>query len=186
MKTLGRIIYGLIRIGIMLLPLVILLMGIGFLRRCLQALASPSVGLDFTYEARKGSVLHITAESYSFLWQQGVLQVVNPRLQDAGGQLLAQADSARIVGLKVNYDGPIDATVRNLNGKLVRLANGHFALEDYFHFLETAPSMTIPSSTSTTRTPNSLRLSNRRKRSTLVVRPPKNPTWRSSERWSRL
>ena len=131
MKTFGRILYRLMRLAIILLPLVILFRGIVFLRQCIYALAAPGTGIDFSYEARKGAILHITAESYSFLWGPGVLQVVRPKLQDSQGRLLAQADSARIAGLQINGNDPIDATVRNLKGKLVRLPNGHFALEEY-------------------------------------------------------
>jgi hypothetical protein len=131
MKTFGRILFRLIRVAIMLLPLVILVRGFVYLRQCVNALAAPGVGLDFKYEARKGAILHITADSYSFLWQQGVLQVIHPRLQDPQGQLLAGADSARIQGLHLNSNGTIDATVRRLRGKLVRLRNGHFAFEEY-------------------------------------------------------
>ncbi len=131
MKKLGRILYRVIRIGIFLLPFWVCWQGYVFLRQCFQALAAPGTGIDFTYEARKGAILHVTAESYSFLWQQGVLQVVRPKLQDSAGQLLAQADSARVQGLRLNGTDPIDATVRHLRGKLVRLPNGHFALEEY-------------------------------------------------------
>lgn len=132
MKKFGRVFYRLIRLGILFLPpLWIGVRGAAFLRQCVQALASPGTGIDFSYEARKGAVLHITADSYSYLWSRGVLQVVHPRLQDSNGELLAFADSARVEGLKINEKGAINGTVRNLQGTLARLPNGHFALEDY-------------------------------------------------------
>ena len=82
MRTLGRAIFRFLRIAILLLPLVIAFKGFLYLRRCLQMLASPGVPIDFSYQAQKGATLHVKADSYSFIWSSGVLQVVNPMLQD--------------------------------------------------------------------------------------------------------
>src|SRR2546423_8489534 len=131
MRKFGRNLYRLFRAAILLLPLLVACRGYVFLRACFGILAAPGTSVDFEYQARKGAVLHITAQSYSFLWSQGILQVVRPRLQDTHGQLLARADSARISGIRLIGNDKIDAIVRNLQGKLVRLSNGHFALEEY-------------------------------------------------------
>jgi len=115
----------------MFLPLVLAIWGYGYLFRCFQMLASPGVPIDFSYQAQKGATLHVRADSYSFIWSSGVLQVVNPMLQDSQGQLLASADSARLSGLKFGSTETIEGIVRDLKGKLVRLPDGHFALEEY-------------------------------------------------------
>lgn len=127
----ARTFYRLFRAAIFLLPLLIAFRGALYLRECLRTLAAPGTGVDFKYQARKGAVLHITAESYSFLWNSGTLHVVRPRLQDNKGTMLASADSARIAGIRVSGNEPIEGIVRNLKANLVRLPNGKFALEDY-------------------------------------------------------
>ena len=72
-------------------------------------LAAPGTGIDFTYQARKGAILHITAETYNFLSDSGTLHVIEPKLQDINGTLLASADSARITGMTLGGNDTIDA-----------------------------------------------------------------------------
>ncbi len=131
MDRFAKVFFRLFRVAIILLPLLIAFRGYIFLRECFRMLAAPGTGIDFTYQARKGALLHITARSYNFLWESGTLHVIEPRLQDVNGSLLADAASARITGLRLGGNDTIDAVVRNFNGRLVRLKNGHFALEEY-------------------------------------------------------
>lgn len=131
MARFARSFYRLFRLAIILTPLLIGYRGYTYLRECFRTLAAPGTGVDFTYQAREGSVLHITADSYSYLWGPGLLHVRNPRLRDEGGEMLASADSASVSGLKLPSSGPINADVRNLRAKLVRLATGKFELEQY-------------------------------------------------------
>ena len=131
MVRFAKVFFRLFRAAIILLPLLIAFRGYVFLRECFRMLAAPGTGIDFTYQARKGALLRITAQSYNFLWESGTLHVIQPRLQDVNGSLLANAASARISGLQLGGNDAIDAVVRDFNGRLVRLKNGHFALEEY-------------------------------------------------------
>lgn len=131
MARFARIFYRLFRVAIILLPLLIAFRGFVFLRECFRMLAAPGTGVDLTYQARKGAVLHITAEAYSYLWSSGTLHIIRPKLRDSSGQMLASAESARITGIRLGDPEPIEGVVRDLRAKLVRLPTGHFALEEY-------------------------------------------------------
>ncbi|MEA2551914.1 MAG: translocation and assembly module TamB [Fimbriimonadaceae bacterium] len=127
----ARTFFRLFRLAIILVPLLIAYRGYIFLRECFRTLAAPGTGVEFNYQARKGAVLHITAEAYSYLWSTGTLHIIRPKLRDTHGDLLASAASARVNGIKIGGNDPIDAAVRDVKAKLVRLQNGHFAFEEY-------------------------------------------------------
>lgn len=131
MARFARNVYRLLRVAIILLPLLIAFRGFVFLRECFRMLAAPGTGVDLKYQARKGAVLHITAESYSYLWKSGTLHIIRPKLRDSAGEMLASAESARVTGIKLGDPEPIEGVVRDLRAKLVRLPTGRFALEEY-------------------------------------------------------
>lgn len=106
--------------------------GISFLLDCLRTLEAPGVPIEYTYRSNSGE-LTIRAQSYLIAAQQGTILIQRPVVLTSSGTVIASLESLQATGLKLlrGADQVYSVHGRNLVGRLTRLPNGRFDLEDY-------------------------------------------------------
>lgn len=105
--------------------LLLLVFGIAYLMSCLELLAAPGTGFDFTYGSRSGAI-RVTAESYGVDPITQTLTAMGVSVRDAKGMEIASARKA-VVRLK---NGVPQVDLRSAEATLVRRKDGALSLFD--------------------------------------------------------
>jgi len=105
--------------------LLLLVFGIAYLMSCLEVLAAPGTGFDFTYGSRSGAI-RVTAESYGVDPITQTITAMGVSVRDAEGAEIASARKA-VVRLK---NGAPQVDLRSAEATLVRRKDGALSLFD--------------------------------------------------------
>jgi hypothetical protein len=104
--------------------------GYAYLRVCFLVLAAPGRPIVLKYEAPAG-VVSLRADSYSFSLHNGRLTAYRPRAIDPDGKVIAAARYLTLTQLdwRLLNKQRIELSLDHLTGRVLRLANGSFALD---------------------------------------------------------
>ncbi len=133
-----------------LAPIAILAVwGSSYVWSCVVALSAPGKPVEFKYKSLAGTV-RLRADAYSIDWDHGFARAEHPRIFDPAGSEIVSAEHIDASGISLPNLKSITLNVRNVQGRLVRLRDGTFDIQDYLPERK-GPASTIPFSVTVNR-----------------------------------